>query len=95
MNTTKIVFIGAGSMSFGLSMFRDIFSTQELAGSTLTLVDLNEEYLERMYQLALRMNAESGSGLMHRKDRGPPGSFTRRGICGQQRGHRPQPAVEI
>ncbi len=63
MNTTKIVFIGAGSMSFGLSMFRDIFSTQELAGSTLTLVDLNEEYLERMYQLALRMNAEAGSGL--------------------------------
>ena len=42
MNTTKIVFIGAGSMSFGLSMFKDMFSSKELAGSTLTLVDLNE-----------------------------------------------------
>lgn len=67
MNITKIVFIGAGSMSFGLSMFKDIFSTRELAGSTLTLVDLNAEYLERMYQLALRMNVESGSGLLIEK----------------------------
>ena len=67
MNTTKIVFIGAGSMSFGLSMFKDMFSTKELAGSTLTLVDLNEEYLERMYQLALKMNAESGAGLVIEK----------------------------
>jgi len=64
MNTTKIVFIGAGSMSFGLSMFRDLFSTQDLSGSTLTLVDLNEETLERMYQLALKMNEESGAGLI-------------------------------
>lgn len=63
MNTTKIVFIGAGSMSFGLSMFKDIFSSQELSGSTLTLVDLNEEYLERMYRLACKMNAQSGAGL--------------------------------
>ncbi len=67
MNTTKIVFIGAGSMSFGLSMFKDMFSSQELAGSTLTLVDLNEEYLERMYQLALKMNAELGAGMIIEK----------------------------
>ncbi|MCJ7702069.1 MAG: alpha-glucosidase/alpha-galactosidase, partial [Anaerolineales bacterium] len=63
MNSTKIVFIGAGSMSFGLSMFRDIFSSKELVGSTLTLVDLNAEYLERMYMLARKMNAETGAGL--------------------------------
>ncbi len=63
MNTTKIVFIGAGSMSFGMSMFRDLFSTQELAGSTLTLVDLDAEYLKRMYELACRMNDQSGSGM--------------------------------
>jgi alpha-galactosidase len=69
MNTTKIVFIGAGSMSFGLSMFRDMFSTKELSGSKLVLVDLNEEYLERMYQLALKMNAESGAGLVIEKTR--------------------------
>ena len=67
MNTTKIVFIGAGSMSFGLSMFKDMFSTQELMGSTLTLVDLNEEYLDRMYRLALKMNEESKAGLVIEK----------------------------
>jgi len=67
MNTTKVVFIGAGSMYFGLNMFRDLFSTTELSGSKLVLVDLNEEYLERMYQLALKMNAESGAGIIIEK----------------------------
>lgn len=63
MNTTKIVFIGAGSMSFGLAMFKDIFSSHELAGSNLTLVDINQANLERMNQLAERMNQHSGAGL--------------------------------
>ncbi len=68
MNTTKIVFIGAGSMSFGLSMFRDIFSSvvdgeSPLRGSTLTLVDTNAETLGRMAQLAQMMNQQSGAGL--------------------------------
>lgn len=67
MNTTKIVFIGAGSMSFGLSMFRDLFSTKELTGSTLVLVDLNQAYLERMVQLAFKMNEQSGAGLVIHK----------------------------
>ncbi len=31
--TTKIVFLGASSASFGMSMFRDLFSTRDLAGS--------------------------------------------------------------
>ena len=54
-------------MSFGLSMFRDMFSTQELSGCTLTLVDLDEEYLDRMYQLAIKMNAQSGAGMIIEK----------------------------
>ena len=37
-NTTKIVFLGAGSISFGMSMLRDLVTTRELRGSTLTLV---------------------------------------------------------
>ncbi len=61
MKTTKIVFIGAGSMSFGLSMFKDLFSTQELAGSTLSLVDINRENLDRMARLAQRMNEQAGT----------------------------------
>jgi alpha-galactosidase len=63
MNTTKIVFIGAGSMSFGLSMFKDLFSTKELAGSTLTLVDIDRDNLQRMFALAKLMNAKSGADL--------------------------------
>ncbi|MEO5335942.1 MAG: alpha-glucosidase/alpha-galactosidase [Magnetospirillum sp. WYHS-4] len=62
-NTTKIVFIGAGSMSFGLSMFRDLFLCRDLAGSTLTLVDSNPEALDRMTRLAEIMNARSGTGM--------------------------------
>ena len=34
---TKIVFLGASSASFGISMFRDLFSSHDLAGSTLIL----------------------------------------------------------
>ena len=63
MQTTKIVFIGAGSVSFGLSMFRDLFRTRDLAGSTLSLVDINPENLHRMAALAQRMNQQSGMDL--------------------------------
>lgn len=62
-NTTKIVFIGAGSMSFGLSMFRDLFSGGELTGSTLVLVDTDTAALDRMTRLAAMMNASSGGGI--------------------------------
>ncbi|MBM7581587.1 alpha-galactosidase [Caldicoprobacter guelmensis] len=63
MNKTKIVFIGAGSMSFGLSVFRDIFTTDELRGSELCLVDIDNDNLMRMYRLALKMNEASGAGI--------------------------------
>lgn len=63
MNITKIVFIGAGSTSFGLSMFRDLFATRDLAGSTLCLVDTNPEALRRMTALAERLNRETCVGL--------------------------------
>jgi alpha-galactosidase len=63
MNTTKIVFIGAGSASFGLSMFRDLFTSRNLSGSTLVLVDMNKDHLDRMAQLAARLNDASGAGM--------------------------------
>jgi len=70
-NTAKIVFIGAGSMCFGLSMFRDIFFGEKLRGSTLTLVDINAESLARMTMLARMLNDLSGAGLKieHTTDR--------------------------
>jgi len=63
-NRTKIVFIGATSMSFGLSMFRDVFSTDELRGSTLTLVGRNPETLSKAAALARLLNDKSGAGLV-------------------------------
>ena len=64
INKTKIVFIGATSMSFGLSMLRDIFSSDELRGSTLTLVGRNARTLEKMAELARLLNAKTGAGLI-------------------------------
>ena len=63
MKKVKIVFIGAGSLCFGQGTFKDIFSTQEMKGSTLCLVDTNKENLERMVSLTHIMNKESGLGL--------------------------------
>ncbi|HET7384781.1 MAG TPA: alpha-glucosidase/alpha-galactosidase [Pseudolabrys sp.] len=63
-NRAKIVFIGASSMSFGLSMLRDIFSSDELRGSTLTLVGRNAQTLGKMTELAKLLNAKAGAGLI-------------------------------
>jgi alpha-galactosidase len=62
-NTTKIVFIGAGSAAFGLSLFQDLFSTSELAGSTLTLVDTNPDALDRMAALAEVLNRQGDARI--------------------------------
>jgi alpha-galactosidase len=60
---TKIVFLGASSASFGLSMFRDLFSTHDLAGSTLVLVGRNAGRLERSKRLAELLNRRTGAAL--------------------------------
>lgn len=67
MKLPKIVFIGAGSMSFGTPTFRDIFTSAELKGATLCLVDIDKDNLERMYGLAVKLNEASGFGLSIQK----------------------------
>jgi len=47
----KIVLVGAGSTSFGPSMFNDIFLSDILKGSTIVLHDINREKLELIYEL--------------------------------------------
>jgi alpha-galactosidase len=69
MNKPKVIFIGAGSMSFGIPMFRDVFSCRDLAGATLSLVDLDEKNLDRMYRLATKMNEASGLDIKIEKTR--------------------------
>jgi alpha-galactosidase len=60
---TKIVFLGASSASFGMSMFRDLFSARDLSGSTLVLVGRNLDRLGRSTRLAKLLNEKSGAGL--------------------------------
>ncbi|QAU50118.1 alpha-glucosidase/alpha-galactosidase [Bradyrhizobium guangzhouense] len=60
---TKIVFLGASSASFGMSMFRDLFSTHDLGGSTLVLVGRNVDRLGRSTRLAKLLNERSGAGF--------------------------------
>ncbi len=59
----KIVFLGATSGSFGISMFRDFFTSPDLAGSTLVLAGRDDRRLARAARLARLLNDRSGTGL--------------------------------
>ncbi len=48
---TKIVCIGAGSYSFGVTTLVSLLRSPQLKGSELVLVDRNAEHLEIMRQL--------------------------------------------
>jgi alpha-galactosidase len=63
MRPLKIVVIGAGSVSFGLRTVADICRLEEFRGSTLSLVDLDAESLQRTARAAARINEEWSSGL--------------------------------
>ena len=54
MRTTKIVLIGAGSVSFGLGTVQNIIAHAEaLRGSQIVLVDIDADSLDLMLQVAL------------------------------------------
>ncbi len=59
----RIVVIGAGSASFGLSNLGAIMRTKELAGATLALCDINEEGISAIRKLADRINTEWECGM--------------------------------
>ncbi|MFX0002549.1 MAG: hypothetical protein ACFE9C_12595 [Candidatus Hodarchaeota archaeon] len=52
----KIVLIGAGSTSFGPSMFNDIYLSDVLKGSTVVLHDIDKNKLEMIYELLMAEN---------------------------------------
>jgi len=58
MQPTKIVVIGAGSASFGLSTIATLLRSQRLRGSKVALVDFNADTLALMARLAERLNRE-------------------------------------
>jgi alpha-galactosidase len=59
-------------MSFGLSMFRDMFFAESLKGSTLALVDTNPEALARMTELARLLNNAAAEDTGRARNLGPP-----------------------
>jgi alpha-galactosidase len=56
MPAVKIVIIGAGSASFGINTIASILRSQSLSGSSLMLVDLDEQALTEIERLANRVN---------------------------------------
>jgi len=58
MARKKIVVVGAGSASFGLSTLAGLMRNGDLHGCELCLVDIDRCGLEAIYSLALRMNRE-------------------------------------
>src|SRR5688572_29599223 len=63
MSNLKIVVIGAGSASFGLETMGVLLKESALAGSTLALVDLNEQVLAQIHTLAQKMTDEWGTNV--------------------------------
>ena len=60
----KIALVGAGSAQFSLALLRDIVLSDVLAGSTLTLMDIDKGRLDAVGQLARRYIGEVGSDLV-------------------------------
>lgn len=54
----KISIIGAGSAIFSLNMIRDVCLTKKLAGSTVSLMDMNKERLDAVYEICVRYAEE-------------------------------------
>ena len=63
MRSVKIVFIGAGSISFGSSQIQDFVLEPALRGSTVVLVDTNAKALDLMTRFARRLNQALDAGL--------------------------------
>lgn len=59
----KIVAIGVGSHIFGSTLLRDVFSTPELFGSELCLVDEAVDALETSRRLAEQFNRITGASI--------------------------------
>jgi alpha-galactosidase len=68
MKNLKIVIIGAGSASFGLSSLATLLREPSLRGSTLALSDKNASGLRLVRGLAERMNREWKAGLTIESD---------------------------
>ncbi len=60
---TKIICIGAGSYSFGLTTLVSLLRSESLRGSELVLVDRNQDHLNIMHRLATWLNKVWDAGF--------------------------------
>lgn len=60
----KITIIGAGSDNFGSGMVCDAVNTPEIRGAELCLMDINQEHLQDIFSLAVKLNQALNSGLI-------------------------------
>ena len=65
----KIGVIGAGSAQFSLGLVRDLILTESLHGSTICFMDIDEERLDLVYNLARRYVDEQGVYLRFERSR--------------------------
>jgi alpha-galactosidase len=63
----KLAVIGAGSAQFSIGLVRDVCLTDNLAGSTVCLMDIDAERLEMVHRLAVRYADELGFDLRFEK----------------------------
>src|SRR5690349_2143692 len=57
----RVALIGGASMNWSPTFLNDLFSTPDLDGSTVVLIDVDEGALELMSRFAARLQAAAGS----------------------------------
>ncbi len=69
--SVKICIIGAGSASFSVNLVKDVCINEHFKGSTITLVDINEDRLNAIYGLCVRYKEELNAdvNIIKTKDR--------------------------
>lgn len=63
----KVTVVGAGSSTFSLGLVKDLCLTENLAGSHVTFMDIDQERLDMIHRLAERYVAELGVSLTFEK----------------------------
>lgn len=61
--SVKICIIGAGSAMFSVGLVKDICITDNLNGTTVALMDVNEERLDNIYGLCKRYSEETNANI--------------------------------
>ncbi|NLD73608.1 MAG: alpha-glucosidase/alpha-galactosidase [Chloroflexi bacterium] len=67
MASTQVTIIGAGSVVFSLHLVKGMCLTESLAGSSVTFMDINEERLDIIYNMARRYAEDVGADLRFAK----------------------------